>query len=610
MTDLSGQRIGNYNVEELLHVGKVSSLYLASDTQLDAAVYLIVLQATSETDPDLTGQFDRRMESLAQIKHPNIAPVTDVDVTNSGIPYAVVEYIEGITLKQQIADWNQADKQLTAEEALHIGRQLASALSVAHPAGLIHHDLRPDNIIMKDDSTPVLIDLGVPPVIAPPEAVLNSSHADHLDYASPEENEGKAISRRSNIYSLGIILYELLTGSPPMLPASSWDIFERSTMPKEVPLEEARDGLAGETYRLVRNCLWRQEWSRFETADEVITAIDTAVLAEQATPSKAGVIWAEQRRTWMYILIPVLLIFAGLLGYALFSGGLGGDPTPTPEPPTAVATEPIAVVGADGTEEPEPTATATLEAPPTTAAQIPIGLVLPAADAEFTRGRNLEFSWFWPTQMQPTEEFHILFGEDAENAELEILGTTRSSSDDSVYRYTVASEVLDLSPGFFLWQIQLVDTETEKVVAESNQRRLIVIPNTPTPTNTPEPTATATPEEAACEPERLPGWISVNIKAGETIADFAQAANVPVSTILEANCLPDNVVLSIGQQLFVPPPLVTNTPTPPPFQPTQPPSNGGGGDNGGDNGGGTSPTAPPVATTRTPKPPPTSVPDE
>lgn len=607
MTDLSGQRFGNYEIEELLQVRKVSNLYLARDTQLDAPVYLIVLKANAEDDPDLVSQFERRMESLSQTKHPNIAPVTDIGITDSGFPYAVVEYIDGITLEQQIAEWNQSGKLLSAEEALHISRQVASALSVAHSVGLIHHDLRPENIIMSDSSTPVLIDLGVPAVIGPPEAVLNGSEAEMLSYASPEEQEGKALSRRSNIYSLGILQYELLTGHRPKLPASSWDIFERSTMPKEIPLEEAREGLAGETYRLVRNCLWRQEWSRFETVDEVITAIDTAVLAEQATPSKTTAIWSDQRRTWRYVAIAAVVVFAGLLAYALFAGGSGNNGTASNSPTPGFTQVPAAGgILASPTVEPSPSATATREAPPTTAAQIPIGLVLPAADAELNPERGFEFSWFWPTELQPTQEFSILFGADVEGAELEPLGTIRESGADSVYRFTVSPNELDLEPGLYLWQVQLVDSQTNGMIAESNQRRLIAIASTPTPTNTPSPTVSPTPEEEACVPTRPTGWTEVRIRAGESIALYAQRANVPVESILAANCLPENPVLSIGQQLFVPQALATDTPTPSPILPTVPPSSGGGG-GGNDNGGGSQPTSvPPTSAppTRTPKPPP------
>ena len=315
-TNLTGNQIGNYELEELLIPRVASDFYLGRDIKLDQPVYIEILHTTEEQDPDLAGNFQRRVEAVSQIKHPNIAPIIDIGVTRDGYPYAILEYIAGVWLSEQLAEESTLEDLLPVRESLLLVRQIADALSVAHPAGLVDPDLRPANILMREsDNAPVLVDLGVPITVKPRDAVLTNRQSNSLDYASPEEIEGKAIGRRSNIYSLGILLYQLLTGHRPRLPTSSWDIFERSTMPKEVPLEEERQGLSGETYRLVRNCLWRQEWSRFESADELISAIDTAILAEQALPRTT--IWSSRKRRWLYVAIPIIALLFLIFGLAM-----------------------------------------------------------------------------------------------------------------------------------------------------------------------------------------------------------------------------------------------------------------------------------------------------
>ena len=184
--------------------------------------------------------------------------------------------------------------------------------------------------MLREDGTPILIDVGVPIVAGSASPVLNGPEKELLDYASPEELEGKPLTRRSNIYSLGVILYELLAGHQPHLPTLPFDIFPQANMPKEEPLEEARPGLAGETYRLVRNCLWRQEWSRFETTDEMITAIETAIFAEQELPKAAA--WTPQRGNSMRFIIPIALVLVGILAFFLLRGIFGGGRAEANEP--------------------------------------------------------------------------------------------------------------------------------------------------------------------------------------------------------------------------------------------------------------------------------------
>jgi serine/threonine protein kinase len=566
---LSGQQIGNYEIVELITARKASDLYLARDVKLERLVYLEVLRTTADEDTDLAARFQRRMETVSQLKHENIALVSDIDTTEEGLPYAVMEYFPATTLAQWLAEVDEKGERLPVIDALRLGQQLAQALSAAHSASLIHHDLRPENIMLREDGSPVLLDLGVPFVLGT-NSLLNKTDGDTLHYASPEEMEGKTIGRRSNIYSLGIILYELLAGHRPRLPTLPYDIFPQANMPKEEPLEEAREGLAGETYRLVRNCLWRQEWSRFETADEMITAIETAILAEQDLPKTPA--WSGGRRRSLYALMPLALVAVLVIGFFAVRSGLGrtGAPPPT-EPATAAAQ------GVDGTASPTPTLSGTTRTP-----GIPLGnsitMVSPATNDRYRRSEQINFFWTWPIVLNPDERFtvYILDGEQ----EYALESVTEPANAGS-YRLTVDAEDIPTEESDLAWQVRLEGADNEPLVT-SNSVSFVLLPSTPTATRTPTErptgtvtlTATASPTpttESGCIVSPPPGWTAYIVQRDDSVAGLAEARGVTPELVMAVNCLEDDL-LSVGQQLFLPAPAVTATPTLAPVPPTQPPS--------------------------------------
>lgn len=277
-----GQKIRHYLLTDLLKQRAVSSLYLAQDTRADQSVFIEILHATADEDAVLVGQFQRRMETVLHLKHAHIASILTIGQTAEKRPFAVIQYAAGTFLSEKLTTWHQTD----TLSALTLIRLLADALTAAHPVGIFHHDLRPHNIYIQTDDTPFLLDLGVN--ITPlniDETYLEETGM--LDYASIEQLRGQALTGRSNIFSLGIILYELLSGQRPQLPVSDWDIFDRRVLPKEIPLEEVCPGLTSETYELVKNCLWPQEWNRYDTIQEMLVAVDKAIAAENDAPARS-----------------------------------------------------------------------------------------------------------------------------------------------------------------------------------------------------------------------------------------------------------------------------------------------------------------------------------
>ncbi len=285
--DFTGQTINKYKLKERLKERPVSSLYLAEDSKGKKPVFLEILHVTADEDEDLAGLFQRRMGTVSQLEHPHIASIIYTGQTDEKRPYAVIQHSAGQFLDAQIANWQENDTWPTPIAALQLVKALAEALAIAHPAGLIHHDLRPANIFMRPDGTPLFIDLGVPITSQPAKLNIKPGQVYRLDYASPEQQDGRPLSGLSNVYSLGILLYQLLAGELPPIPISQWSIFENHMLPKEPPLDEVKSGLTTETYTLVNTCLWRQEWNRYETIQQMLVALDTAVAAEEIGPRKS-----------------------------------------------------------------------------------------------------------------------------------------------------------------------------------------------------------------------------------------------------------------------------------------------------------------------------------
>lgn len=282
--DFTGKTIMQYKVRQKLKERLSSSLYLAEDRKSKQLFFLEVLHVTVDEDEDLAGRFQRRMSTTSQIEHPLIAPVLYTGQTDEKRPYAVIQHCNGEFFDSQIAQWQETQTWPHPAEALHFIQHLAEALSVAHPAGLIHHDLRPANIFVQADSTPLLLDLGIPATPMPVKIAIEPGQTIYLDYAPPEQQQGKPLTGPSNIYSLGILLYQMLSGSLPPITISQWSVFEQHMLPKEAPLEELKPGLRPETYTLVKTCLWRQEWNRYETMQDMLMDIKKAILAEQTPP--------------------------------------------------------------------------------------------------------------------------------------------------------------------------------------------------------------------------------------------------------------------------------------------------------------------------------------
>ncbi len=216
----AGTRLGPYEVTAQIGVGGMGEVYQATDTKLKRQVAIKVLPESVAADVDRLARFQREAEVLASLNHPHIAQIHGLEDAD-GVTALVMELVEGPTLADRIAPGA-----IPVDEALPIAKQIAEALEEAHEHGIIHRDLKPANVKVREDGTVKVLDFGLAKALEP--AGARSPDVSHSPttaratqagiilgtaaYMSPEQAKGKAVDKRSDIFSFGVVLYEMLTG--------------------------------------------------------------------------------------------------------------------------------------------------------------------------------------------------------------------------------------------------------------------------------------------------------------------------------------------------------------------------------------------------------------
>jgi serine/threonine protein kinase/tetratricopeptide (TPR) repeat protein len=273
---LIGQTVGQYRILQRLGGGGMGVVYLAqrADQQYQKRVAIKLIKRGMDTDSVLR-HFHTERQILATFDHPNIAHLLDGGATEDGRPYFVMEYVEGVPVDA----YCEAQK-LSITQRLQLFRQICGAVTYAHRHAVIHRDLKPSNILVDSDGVPKLLDFGIAKVLQPgeyPESILTMMGLRMMtpDYASPEQVRGEALTTASDVYSLGVVLYKLLTGSQPYdLPRTSVDISRAITeteprRPSAAVGNEARwgRGLRGDLDNIVLMALRKEPERRYQSVE-------------------------------------------------------------------------------------------------------------------------------------------------------------------------------------------------------------------------------------------------------------------------------------------------------------------------------------------------------
>ena len=269
--------LSHYRIVRKLGAGGMGEVWLAEDTRLKRKVALKLLPAELTSDADRVRRFEQEAQAASALNHPNILTIYEIGEIN-GSHYIATEYIEGETLRHHL---QHSRRKL--REILETMVQVASALSTAHQAGIVHRDLKPENVMLRPDGIVKVLDFGLAklteksaPTTDTAAATIARQATDPgvvmgtVLYMSPEQARGKTVDARSDIFSLGIVLYELVAGRAPFTGESSSDVLAAILDKEPPPLLRFMDEVPPELQRIVTKCLRKERDERYQTMKDVL----------------------------------------------------------------------------------------------------------------------------------------------------------------------------------------------------------------------------------------------------------------------------------------------------------------------------------------------------
>lgn len=366
MSNLVGKTLGKYRVVARLGQGGMATVFKAVQPSLDRYVAIKVLLGHLAQESDFAQRFLHEATAVARLRHPNIVTVFDFDVVGDQ-PYMVMEFISGPTLSEEIKTRQERQKPFTLLEIAKIMASLADAIDYAHQQGTIHRDIKPSNIMLTPGGDVVLTDFGIARLMDNTQTTVTNTVVGTPAYMSPEQGLGEAVDHRSDLYALGVILFELITGRVPYQAETPLAVMMHHVSSPIPDPTQLVSGLPETVARVIIRALDKDPEKRYQTATDMIGELLEAIAPDSiqalnviplAYPSKSHLVTPtpsrfnhsdQKHKRW---LVPgtVLMIFLALLlggtgGWWLFGSSAAGTGTPS----GLVAVE---------TGTPDPTATA------------------------------------------------------------------------------------------------------------------------------------------------------------------------------------------------------------------------------------------------------------
>lgn len=273
-----GRSLSHYRVLQLIGAGGMGEVYLAEDTRLGRKVALKMLLKEFTEDRERVQRFEQEARAASALNHPNIITIHEVGQVEDA-PFIVTEFIEGQTLRQQMA----AEK-MRLREVLDVAIQVAGALEAAHEAGIVHRDIKPENVMVRRDGLVKVVDFGLAKLSEERDRRAGLDATTYVDttpglvlgtvaYMSPEQARGEKLDERTDIFSLGVVIYEMLAGRSPFGASSEAETLAALLEREPKPIGEHVEGVPVEVDRIVSKALRKEREGRYQTAREMLSEL-------------------------------------------------------------------------------------------------------------------------------------------------------------------------------------------------------------------------------------------------------------------------------------------------------------------------------------------------
>ncbi|MGB7923859.1 MAG: protein kinase [Pyrinomonadaceae bacterium] len=272
-----GTRLGRYEVRSRIGAGGMGEVYLAEDVRLGRRVALKILPGAMASDAQRMGRFTQEARATSALNHPNIITIHEIDQTNS-LHFIVTEFIDGVTLRERMKE-----ARMEVGEALAIAVQVVSALAAAHEAGVVHRDIKPENVMVRRDALVKVLDFGIAKLMDKPsgsrdrvedETMLSTGEGVVIGtswYMSPEQARAQGVDARTDLWSVGVMLYEMLCGQRPFVAETFVEVLALILRVDPVPLALCAPGVPAEIDRIVSKTLAKNREDRYQTAHDLLT---------------------------------------------------------------------------------------------------------------------------------------------------------------------------------------------------------------------------------------------------------------------------------------------------------------------------------------------------
>jgi eukaryotic-like serine/threonine-protein kinase len=270
-----GDRLGKFTIRSLIGRGKTTEVYRASHSDFRHDVAIKCYQLDIAADSDLPAQFERDVRAIAELRHPNITRVYEAGLDGSR-QFIVMELIEGRTLRDLLSTHPTG---LERDETVRIFSQIASAIGTAHDQAIVHGNIKPDNVLVDHNQRPVLTDFALPCLRQHPRPT--SGPLGTTTYMAPEQIAARTVSVASDIYALGILLYEMVTGDVPFSGDTQEHVAQQHFYVDPVPPGQIAVGLDPRLDFVILKALSKEPTERFDSARDMLAALESSELGER-----------------------------------------------------------------------------------------------------------------------------------------------------------------------------------------------------------------------------------------------------------------------------------------------------------------------------------------